>query len=174
MPAHQEKEVSFSRDEMIVSKTDTQGKITYANRTFMRISNYSELDLLNQNHSIIRHPSMPRGVFYGLWHTLKSGNEFFGFVKNYTADKNYYWVFANVTPDLIKGKVVGYYSVRRSPPKEAVAAVSKIYQQMLEQEGRLDRKKAPESSWKWLNETIQKEHKQTYEEFVLGLYKQSR
>ncbi len=29
---------------------------------------------------------MPRGVFYGLWKTLKSGEEFFGFVKNTTAD----------------------------------------------------------------------------------------
>lgn len=174
MSAIQEREITFSRDELIISKTDIQGKITYANRTFMRVSNYSELDLLNQNHNIIRHPSMPRGVFYGLWHTLKSGQEFFGFIKNYTSDKNYYWVFANVTPDVMKGKVVGYYSVRRSPSKDALAVVQKIYNQMLENERRMDRKMASEASWKWLTETIREEHKQTYEEFILDLYKQSR
>ncbi|WP_000098068.1 PAS domain-containing protein [Vibrio sp. RC586] len=172
MSSPQEKEVTFSRDELIISKTDLQGKITYANRTFMKVSNYSELHLLNQNHNIIRHPSMPRGVFYGLWSTLKAGEEFFGFVKNYTADKDYYWVFANITPDITNGKVVGYYSVRRTPSKEAISLVIKLYEKMLENERHFDRKSAPEASWKWLIESIEKEHNQSYEEFALGLYKQ--
>ncbi len=58
-----EKEVSFGRDEMIISKTDLQGRLTYANRTFMRVANFSEIQLLGQNHNIIRHPSMPRVFF---------------------------------------------------------------------------------------------------------------
>jgi len=169
-----EKEITFKTSELIISKTDLQGKLTYANRTFMRVANYSELDLLGQNHNIIRHPSMPRGVFYGLWSTLKSGREFFGFIKNYTYDKDYYWVFANVTPDVVNGKITGYYSVRRFPPKQAIANIEKIYLQMLEQEKTVDRSQASEFSWNWLMDTILNEHQQSYEEFVLSLYKQHR
>ncbi|WP_427977478.1 PAS domain-containing protein [Agarivorans sp.] len=169
-----EKEITFKTSELIISKTDLQGKLTYANRTFMRVANYSELDLLGQNHNIIRHPSMPRGVFYGLWSTLKSGREFFGFIKNYTYDKDYYWVFANVTPDVVNGKIIGYYSVRRSPPKQVIPNIEKIYLQMLEQEKTVDRSQASEFSWNWLMDTIFNQHQQSYEEFVLSLYKQHR
>lgn len=174
MSVESEKEISFKTSELIISKTDLQGKLSYANRTFMRVANYAEQDLLGQNHNIIRHPSMPRGVFYGLWSTLKSGREFFGFIKNYTYDKDYYWVFANVTPDVVQGKTIGYYSVRRSPPKQAISEIQKIYLQMLEHEKTVDRSQASESSWNWLIDTIWHEHQQNYEEFVLSLYKQHR
>ncbi|MCG6348543.1 PAS domain-containing protein [Vibrio fluvialis] len=169
-----EKEVSFGRDEMIISKTDLQGRLTYANRTFMRVANFSEIQLLGQNHNIIRHPSMPRGVFHGLWKTLKSGQEFFGFVKNTTADGNYYWVFANITPDVINGKTVGYYSVRRTPPKESIEVIKKIYQQMSEKERHADRKQAPELSWNWMVNTVEREQGMSYEQYVLDLYKRYR
>ena len=57
------KEVVFPAAELIVSKTDLKGRITYANRTFCRIAGYSEAELLGQPHSIIRHPDMPRACF---------------------------------------------------------------------------------------------------------------
>lgn len=174
MSVGNEKEITFKTSELIISKTDLQGKLTYANRTFMRVANYSELNLLGQNHNIIRHPSMPRGVFYGLWSTLKSGREFFGFIKNYTFDKDYYWVFANVTPDVVNGKTIGYYSVRRSPPKQAIPNIENIYFQMREHEKNVDRSQASEASWNWLMNRILSEYQQSYEEFVLSLYKQHR
>ncbi|SHO56886.1 PAS domain-containing protein [Vibrio quintilis] len=165
-----ENEISLGKDELIITKTDIQGKITYANRVFMRVANYSEQDLLGHDHNIIRHPDMPRGVFYGLWKTLKSGSEFFGFIKNYTADKNYYWVFANVTPDYLNHKVAGFFSVRRYAPGQAKDEMIDIYRQMLEQERAVDRSRAPEASWLWMNEFIQSEYQMGYEEFVLRLY----
>lgn len=169
-----EKEVSFGRDEMIISKTDLQGRLTYANRTFMRVANFSEIQLLGHNHNIIRHPSMPRGVFYGLWKTLQSGQEFFGFVKNSTADGNFYWVFANITPDVMNGKTVGYYSVRRTPSKASVDVISTIYHQMCTMEQGADRKQAPELSWNWMVDKVDREQGISYERYVLDLYKQSR
>jgi PAS domain S-box-containing protein len=169
-----EKEVSFDKSELIITKTDLQGKITYANRTFMRVANYTEADLLGRDHNIIRHPSMPRGVFHGLWSSLKSGHEFFGFVKNYTSDKNYYWVFANVTPDRFNGKMLGYYSVRRVAPKGAVDVIENIYRKMREKEQNIERKQAPEASWQWLMELVDKEHQMGYEEFIINLYQEHR
>ncbi|SJN55593.1 Aerotaxis receptor [Vibrio ruber DSM 16370] len=169
-----EQEVSFDRNELIITKTDLQGKITYANRTFMRVANYVEADLLGRDHNLIRHPSMPRGVFYGLWHALKSGTEFFGFVKNYTSDKNYYWVFANITPDRIGTDVVGFYSVRRVAPKDAVQTIEGIYQKMRELEQATERKQAPEVSWRWLVDLIHQQYHMEYEEYIIDLYQQHR
>ena len=111
MSAASEKEVILPADDLIITKTDGRGQITYANRTFMRITGFDEISVLGKPHNIIRHPDMPRGVFRLMWKTLASQREFFGFVKNYTVDGGFYWVFANVTPDMgADGKLKGYFS----------------------------------------------------------------
>lgn len=167
-------EVSFGSDEFIVSKTDTQGRIVYANRVFMRVSNYPESALLGQHHNIIRHPDMPRGVFHGLWETLKSGEEFFGFVKNTTSDGGYYWVFANVTPDYEDGKLVGYFSVRRTVPRRAKEEIEKIYTEMNAIERSTERGAAPAASWNAMVDKVKELHGVSYEEFIIDLYNKHR
>ncbi|MEC8428852.1 MAG: PAS domain S-box protein, partial [Pseudomonadota bacterium] len=72
-------EVILEDEDIIVSKTDLKGRITYANRIFMRISGYNEEESLGHPHNIIRHPDMPRGVYYFMWKTLQAEHEFFGF-----------------------------------------------------------------------------------------------
>jgi aerotaxis receptor len=166
------REVTFSADELIVSKTDLRGNLTYANRHFMRVSNFAESELLGQPHNIIRHPEMPRGVYHAMWKTLKSKQEFFGFVKNLTSDGNFYWVFANVTPDFNKGNVEGFFSVRRQAPRAALAVIEPVYRQMLELENRSRKDSAPTDSWQWLQEHIQSDTGLSYEEFVIGLYEE--
>lgn len=170
----QESEITIEPNELIVSKTNLEGKITYANRTFMRVANYSELELLGKDHNLIRHPSMPKGVFYGLWKTLKSGNEFFGFIKNYTSDGNYYWVLANITPDHLNDQMIGFFSVRRYAPKAAVQEIEGLYQTMRDMEQSAGNKQAGEASWQWLTENIQQEQQMGYEAYVLSLYEQHR
>ena len=76
------REVSFATDEITVSKTDLHGRITYANDVFVRVSGYSERELLGAPHSILRHPAMPRSVFKLLWDTIGQGDEVFAYVLN--------------------------------------------------------------------------------------------
>jgi PAS domain S-box-containing protein len=130
-------ERTFQEDEVIVSKTDTKGRITYANEVFQRVGMYSERELLGEPHSILRHPDMPRCVFKLLWDTLEAGNEIFAYVKNMAKNGDYYWVFAHVTPSFDKnGNIVGYHSNRRVPRREAIAKIEPIYRQLLEEENR--------------------------------------
>ena len=165
-------EVRLESGEMIVTKTDLTGRITYANRTFMRISNFAEQDLLGVQHNIVRHPDMPRGVYRFMWETLKNEQEFFGLVKNMTSDGDFYWVFANVTPDLDgKGQAMGYFSVRRPPPPDAVRAVIPLYEAMLRVEREVGPASAPEASLALLKRTVADQNT-TYDKFVLGLYGQ--
>lgn len=147
-----QKEVSLSEDEFIVSKTDLKGKITYINRTFMRISGFSETELVGFPHNVIRHPDMPRGVFKLMWDTLRSGEEFFGYIKNRCKDGGHYWVFANVTTDYtLDKKPLGYYSVRRKPMPEALEYITPVYRQMLEIEASQSGKGGVEESLKFFN-----------------------
>ncbi|MCU7923791.1 MAG: aerotaxis receptor Aer, partial [Candidatus Thiodiazotropha sp. (ex Dulcina madagascariensis)] len=53
-------EIVMDDNDFIVSKTDLKGRITYANRVFMKIARYTESELLDVQHNIIRHPDMPR------------------------------------------------------------------------------------------------------------------
>lgn len=125
----------FDKDEIIVSKTDTKGVITYGNRVFFRIADYSEEEMLGQPHNMIRHPDMPQCVFKLLWDTLESGNEIFAYVLNMAKNGDHYWVFAHVTPTFDKGgKITGYHSSRRVPEPAAIEVIKGLYKALLDEE----------------------------------------
>lgn len=162
-------EVVLNEGDIIVSKTDLKGRITYANRVFMRIANYPEKGLLHQQHNIVRHPDMPRGAFKLLWDTIESRQECFAYVKNITSEGHYYWVFANVTPDLDeRGRAVGYFSVRRKPKASALAVIQPIYREMLEAERQAGPARAVETSTALLAAKL-KSLGSTYERFILSI-----
>ena len=163
------REVMLEARDFIVSKTDTQGRIVYANRIFMRISGYSEGELLGKQHNIVRHPDMPRGVFKLLWGTIAGGSECFAYVKNLCKNGDHYWVFANVTPDYgPRGEIIGYFSVRRRPTRDAVNYFSQLYAEMLRVEQQAGAKQAIEASSALLARTITEKGYENYETFVLG------
>ena len=111
----------FDRDEIIVSKTDTVGKMTYGNRTFFKMAGYTEKECLGVQHNLIRHPDMPRCVFDFLWKKLQAGDEVFAYVVNRAKNGDHYWVLAHVTPSRdVTGKTVGYHSTRRVPERQIV------------------------------------------------------
>ncbi|HEX8477565.1 MAG TPA: PAS domain-containing protein, partial [Telluria sp.] len=118
--------------ESIVSKTDLQGNITYANPCFIDISGYSEEELLGAPQNILRHPDMPAAAFADMWATLQAGLPWTGLVKNRCKNGNFYWVRANVTPVRERGRAVGYMSVRTRAEPEAVAAAEQVYRALRE------------------------------------------
>ena len=166
-----QRETVMHEDETIISKTDTKGKITYANRAFMQVSQLNETELLGIQHNIIRHPDMPRGTFKLLWDTLQSGEEFFGYVKNLCKDGGYYWVLANITPDYDSdGTLIGYYSVRRKPSRKAIDTIKPIYQEMLKIEAQYSPKEALVHSLDFLMKKLEQLNL-SYPQFIYQLSK---
>jgi PAS domain S-box-containing protein len=130
-------ERTFRPDEIIVTKTDPRGVLTYANEVFLRISALTEQEAIGQPHNIIRHPDMPRVVFELLWKTLEQRQEMFAYVLNLARDGAHYWVLAHVTPSFgTGGRLVGYHSSRRRPEPAAVAAASRLYERLRAEESR--------------------------------------
>ena len=155
--------------DFIVSKTDPTGRIIYGNEIFIEFSGYSEEELLGTQHNIIRHPDMPRGVFKFLWDTIATGKEVFAYVNNMAKDGSFYWVFANVTPDVDhSGKIIGYLSVRRAPRRAAINVVEGLYKQMLEVERKAGPKDACNASLNLLVSVL-KDKGVTYDQLVLSL-----
>lgn len=126
----------FDEDEVIVSKTDLKGRLSYVNRVFINISGYEECELLGRPHSVIRHPDMPRSVFKLLWDTIASGQEIFAYVLNMSKNGDHYWVLAHVTPSFdSNGKIVGYHSNRRVPDRDILnSTIIPLYKNILYEE----------------------------------------
>ena len=133
-------ETEVPEDELIISRTDLDGNITYANETFCEISGYEEHELIGKAHSIVRHPDMPSIVFSGLWDTLKSSKQWQGIVKNLRKDMGFYWVHAIVSGVYKNGKLVEYKSLRRPINYEEKLKYQRLYDKMRKENGEKIRK----------------------------------
>jgi aerotaxis receptor len=121
------KEVVLPEGTLLVSQTDTGGRITFANDAFVRVSGFTREELLGAPHNLVRHPHMPQAAFRDLWETAKSGHPWEGLVKNRAKDGDFYWVRANVTPVVEDGELKGFISIRTKPERDAVAAAEAAY-----------------------------------------------
>lgn len=121
----------------IVTKTDLQGRITYANPAFVAISGFTRDELIGANHNIVRHPDMPAAAFADLWRTVEAGQPWRGIVKNRAKNGDFYWVDAYVTPLTENGRRVGYMSVRTPPSIDRRERADALYRDLQAGQGSL-------------------------------------
>jgi aerotaxis receptor len=122
-------EYQFPASETLLSTTDTNSHISYANAAFIRTSGFAVDELMGQPHNLVRHPDMPVEAFADMWHSLKEGQSWRALVKNRRKNGDYYWVCANAAPMRRHGQVTGYLSVRTQPARAEVDAAEKLYAQ---------------------------------------------
>ncbi len=161
----------FDKDDIIVSKTNMRGVITYANRTFLAISGYGEAEVIGKPHNMIRHPDMPRCIFRLLWESLRSGREIFAYVVNRCKQGDHYWVLAHVTPSFDAAhRVLGYHSNRRVPDRPALeTTIIPLYRRLLEVERRTgDPNAGLQESYDTLMTTL-REKELSYDRFIFAL-----
>jgi PAS domain S-box-containing protein len=120
----------FSDSEQLVSITDLDGRITYANDEFCEVAGYTLEELTGQHHNIVRHPNMPTAAFSDLWDKLKRGESWRGMVKNRCKNGDFYWVDAYVTPLYENNKINGYQSVRTKPTENQKKKAQQYYDQL--------------------------------------------
>ena len=114
-------------DELIISRTDLKGEITYANQTFAEISGYDINELIGKPHNIVRHPDMPKRVFKDIWNTLENKKQWKGVVKNLRKDSGYYWVYATISGVYKDDKLIEYKSIRTPISFEKKLQHQKLY-----------------------------------------------
>ena len=120
----------FPADSYILSETDVNGIILYANEIFYEIAGYSSEELIGEPHNKIRHPDMPRIAFKGLWDDIKSKGFWTGIVKNLRKDGGCYWVHATVLRKINANGEITYLSIRRVPQRIDVEACTTLYAEL--------------------------------------------
>ncbi|MRI83832.1 MAG: chemotaxis protein [Nitratiruptor sp.] len=123
-------ETEVPQDELIISRTDLDGVITYANETFARISGYEVEELIGKPHNILRHPDMPKRLFRELWETIQAGKVWRGYVKNLRKDRGFYWVYAEVSGVYRDGELVEYKSMRSWVAPQKRVEMQRLYDQI--------------------------------------------
>lgn len=160
-----EKERKLSSEDILVSKTDVGGRITYGNDTFIEVSGYSKEELVGQPHNIIRHPDMPKAIFYIMWQSIKKGQNIMAVVKNLTKDGKFYWVTTDFDIQRNRdGAIRNYIAFREPTPRKVIKEVEKLYEIILD----IEKKKGEKQSIEYLG-TFLEEKNMTYNEYIQDL-----
>jgi PAS domain S-box-containing protein len=127
-----EKEFVLNDGAFLVSETDENGVVLFANDDFCQAAGYLVGELVGQNHNIVRHQDMPKAAFKDLWDTVKAGKVWTGFVKNARKGGGYYWVYATVYPVVSSCgvKKSGYMSCRRMATRDEIKRAEELYKTM--------------------------------------------
>ena len=106
--------LKFALDQSsLVSATDIEGKILFANEKFVDISGYTDEELIGEDHRILNSGFHEKEFFVDMWKTIASGQVWRNDVKNKAKDGSFYWVDSTIIPMLDKnGKPIKYLSIR--------------------------------------------------------------
>ncbi len=121
-------------DGVVISETDLKGIITFSNRKFCEISGYTKSELLGENHSILRHPDIPKAVYKDLWDTIQKGEIWTGTIKNIRKDGRYYWVYSHISPVRKGDKIVGYIAARKQASPMEIEEAEEAYEKSIQEE----------------------------------------
>ncbi len=126
-----QRERLYPSHQNLISTTDLESRITYANDEFCQIAGFTLEELQGAPHNLVRHPDMPPQAFADMWRHLREGKSWMGPVKNRCKNGDHYWVNAFVTPiQDASGKVVEYQSVRTAPDDAVKQRAERVYDEM--------------------------------------------
>ncbi|MEP1537726.1 MAG: PAS domain-containing protein [Paracoccaceae bacterium] len=115
----------FRLEDLFFSRTDKRGVIQSGNATFQYISGYEWSDLVGAPHKIVRHPDMPKCVFFMLWEAIQKNEPIGGYVINRTRQGQPYWVYAVMMP-----WEDGYISIRLKPTSKILEKLKPVYEKL--------------------------------------------
>jgi len=124
----------FAMDQhAIITVTDSDGIITYANQKFCDISQYKPTELIGQNHRILKSGHHPDSYYKNIWETITQGKVWHGQTQNKAKDGSCYWVETTIVPFMDdKGKPYQYVAIRTD-----ITKIKQVEDTLLESERRL-------------------------------------
>ena len=132
-------EVKCARQQVIVTRTDTEGNIVYCNPTFLEVNNFKSSEIIQQPHSIVRHPDMPKTIFRVIWSIIEQGMPIQAVIKNQTNTGEYYWTLITIKPQKDRdNKVISYVAYGKQAPDAVIKKMGALYRILSEIEYQLD------------------------------------
>lgn len=159
------KEIKVGKYDMLVSKTDFNGVITYANKNFVKTSGYKLSELIGAPHNIIRHPDMPKAIFFMMFDRLQKGRNFLSVLKNMTSKGDHYWVTTDFAIHKNReGGIVSFTAFRERPSRQVINEIEPLYKKMVE----IENESGMEASLEYLYGFLD-EKKMSYDEYIKDL-----
>lgn len=169
-PTPVDEEVIWDKRSTLMSRTNKHGHIMASNEAFQEVSGYTEAELYNQPHSLIRHPDMPKVVFKILWENLKGRQNFHAIIKNLSKSGKYYWVITNF--EIIrneKDEITAFVSYRKALPKSLINEhIAPLYERLL----KIEKANGMEVSERYFKGFLE-DRKTTYDKFIRILLKEN-
>lgn len=98
-------------ESSVVTRSDKNGNITYVNKSFEKISGYTQDEIVGKKHSILKHPDTPKSQFKNLWDTISHGDIWKGILKNKRKNGESYYNRLTIIPiKNKKGEIIKYIS----------------------------------------------------------------
>ena len=169
-PKPVDKEIKVKPNKFLMSVTDLKGDILRVNDYFCKICGYSKEELIGKPHNIIRHPDMPKAVFYIMWKYIKAGKNITAVVKNLAKDGRYYWVITDfeIRRDE-RGNINRYMAFRYVPPRKIIYEIDLLYKKLLE----IEKADGMDVSLEYLENTLQSLGAANYNEYIKKLENRS-
>ena len=169
-PTPIDEEVIWDKRSTLMSRTNKHGHIMASNEAFQEVSGYTEAELYNQPHSLIRHPDMPKVVFKILWENLKGRQNFHAIIKNLSKSGKYYWVITNF--EIIrneKDEITAFVSYRKALPQSLINEhIAPLYERLL----KIEKANGMEVSERYFKGFLE-DRKTTYDKFIRTLLKEN-
>ncbi len=97
---------------LIVSMTDLNGIIKYANENFCKTSGYTKEELIGKSHNIIKNPNNPDSLFADIWNTIKNKKIWYGTFSNIKKSGEVFYINMTIVPLLDRNQeIIEYMSL---------------------------------------------------------------
>ena len=160
-------EVKCATQQVIVSRTDTEGTIVYCNPTFLEVNSFKSSEIIKQPHSILRHPDMPKTIFHIIWSIIEQGMPIQAVIKNQTNEGEYYWTLMTIKPQKDRdNKIISYVAYGKQAPDTVIYTIEPLYRILSE----IEQEVGMEAALQYLESHLQEE-KMTYAQYMKHLTK---
>ncbi len=144
-----DEELTISSHDMMVTKTNMQGDITFVNESFSSVVGYTPDEIVGTPHDALRHPDMPQAIFFLIIQAIKKGKKIQAIVKNLAKSGEYYWAITDFEPEreMITGQISSFFAFREAIPEENIYELIELYQILLG----IEKRRGVEASLIYLN-----------------------
>ena len=105
--------VENSFDSVLITDASAEGKITYANKAFKKLSGYDPSEVIGKTPRILQGPATDSKVIARLSEALKSGGKFEGKAINYKKDGTPFIMYWRVVPIKVEKKITAWVAIQR-------------------------------------------------------------
>jgi len=155
-------ELKVKPNRLIISKTNLDGRILSINDYFVEISGYSESELVNNSHEMLRHPDMPRSICQVIWNNIQYGKRFKVVMKHLAKNGNHFWLVLDIEIKRDSDGIIRNYLAYGEPISKKS---TKLFEHLYAKIKKIENIHGVDAGIEYLFSYLD-EHKLTYDEFI--------